>query len=279
MAVQSETRFWGGAWGEAEDLATECLGRHSTTDVRLEAVLGALRTRTGRGGGEMSLERSWALAVESGEIDHLLFSASGLAEQMWLDGRPDTGMLEQFRNLVEQGIRFEYPWPAGSLALWLWMLGGLEEVPVGLPAPYRDLFAGRIDSAAEFWESRGVPYERAMALVCGDVSQRLQALEILETLGASAVAAKVRRELRADGVSVPRGRSKSTRAHRAGLTGRQAEVLGLIEEGLSNAQIADRLFVSPRTVENHVSALLAKLDSTSRSEAVDKARSEGFLAG
>jgi DNA-binding NarL/FixJ family response regulator len=118
-----------------------------------------------------------------------------------------------------------------------------------------------------------------MALVCGDVSQRLQALEILETLGASAVAAKVRRELRADGVSVPRGRSKSTRAHRAGLTGRQAEVLGLIEEGLSNAQIADRLFVSPRTVENHVSALLAKLDSTSRSEAVDKARSEGFLAG
>jgi len=278
MAVHSETRFWGGAWGESEDLATETLGRHSTTDLRLEAVLGALRTRTGSGGGEMFLKRAWAAAGESGEIDHLLFSASGLAERMWLEGRPDAGLLLQFRNLVEQGIRFEYPWPAGSLALWLWMLGSLEEEPVGLPAPYRDLFAGRIDSAAEFWESRGIPYERALALVCGDVSQRLQALEILETLGASAVAAKVRRELRADGVSVPRGRGKSTRANRAGLTGRQAEVLGLLDEGLSNTQIADRLFVSPRTVENHVSALLAKLDSTTRSQAVDKARSEGFLA-
>ena len=279
MAVHSEARFWGGAWGEAEDLATETLGRHSTTDVRLAAVLGALRTRTGSGGGEMFLERAWALAGESGEIDHLLFSAAVLAERMWLDGRPDAELLGQFRNLVEQGIRFEYPWPAGSLALWLWMLGDLEEMPVGLPAPYRDLFAGRIDSAAEFWEARGIPYERALALVCGDVSQRLQALEILESLGASAVASKVRGELRADGVSVPRGRGKTTRSNRAGLTGRQAEVLRLLEDGLSNAQIADRLFLSPRTVENHVSALLAKLDSTTRSEAVEKARSEGLLAG
>jgi DNA-binding NarL/FixJ family response regulator len=159
------------------------------------------------------------------------------------------------------------------------MLGDLPEAPAGLPAPYRDLFAGRIDSAAEFWEARGIPYERALALICGDVSQRLQALEILESLGASAVASKVRGELRADGVSVPRGRGKTTRSNRAGLTGRQAEVLRLLQDGLSNAEMADRLFLSPRTVENHVSALLAKLDSATRSEAVEKARSEGLLAG
>jgi DNA-binding CsgD family transcriptional regulator/type II secretory pathway predicted ATPase ExeA len=278
-AVYAEARFWAGAWVEAEDLATETFGLRSNVDVRLAAALGAVRTRTGHAGSEEFLERAWALAGESGEIDHLLFSAAVLAERMWLDSRSDADLIDQFRDLVEQGIRFEYPWPAGSLALWLWMLGALEEIPKGLPVPYRDLFDGRIASAAEFWESRDIPYERALALICGDVSQRLQALEILESLGASAVASKMRRELRADGVSLRRGRGKATRSSRAGLTGRQAEVLELLDEGLSNAQIADRLFVSTRTVENHVSALLAKLDSTTRSEAVDKARSEGLLTG
>jgi DNA-binding CsgD family transcriptional regulator len=278
ISVYTEARFWGGAWAEAEDLATETIGRHSYADARLAAVLGALRTRTGRGGGEEFLERAWALAGESGEIDHLLISAAALAEKMWIESRPDAELLAQFRDLVERGIRFEYPWPAASLALWLWMLGD-RETPDGLPVPYRDLFEGRIDSTAEFWQSRQIPYERALALMCGDVSQRLQSLHILESLGASAVASKVRRELRADGVSVPRGRGKATRSHRAGLTGRQAEVLRLLDEGLSNAQIADRLFVSPRTVENHVSALLAKLNSATRSEAVERARSEGLLAG
>lgn len=181
------------------------------------------------------MERAWALAGKSGEIDHLLISAAALAEKMWIESRPDAKLLPQFLTLVERGIRFEYPWPAASLALWLWMLGDLRETPDGLPQPYLDLFDGGIDSTVEFWESRGIPYERALALMCGDVSQCLQALHMLDSLGASAVASKVRQELRADGVSLPRGRGKATRSNRAGLTGRQAEVLRLLDEGLSNA--------------------------------------------
>jgi DNA-binding NarL/FixJ family response regulator len=48
-------------------------------------------------------------------------------------------------------------------------------------------------------------------------------------------------------------------------------VLTLLTEGLRNAQIADRLVVSERTVEHHVSAVLRKLDAQSRGEAVAKA--------
>ncbi len=62
------------------------------------------------------------------------------------------------------------------------------------------------------------------------------------------------------GVRVPRGRSRATRDHAAGLTARQAEILELLAEGLTNTEIADELFVSHRTVENHVSAVLMKLD-------------------
>ena len=117
-----------------------------------------------------------------------------------------------------------------------------------------------------------------MALSEGNDQARLEALTIFDELGALAVAAKLRFELRADGVrQVPRGPQKATKAHPAGLTERQSEVLVLIGEGLSNPEIADRLFVSPRTVDHHVSAILAKLAAHSRDEAVETARDLGAL--
>ena len=123
-----------------------------------------------------------------------------------------------------------------------------------------------------------MPYEQALALSEGDTAAQLQALSILDQLGADAVAAKLRLQLRADGVrGVSRGPRRTTRAHRAGLTERQSEVLELVAAGLSNRAIADRLFISPRTVDQHVSAVLAKLDVTSRDEAVAAGRDLGVL--
>jgi DNA-binding NarL/FixJ family response regulator len=52
-----------------------------------------------------------------------------------------------------------------------------------------------------------------------------------------------------------------------GLTPREAEVLALIAEGLTNAEIAERLVVSPRTAEHHVAAVLTKLGAPTRREA------------
>ncbi len=83
--------------------------------------------------------------------------------------------------------------------------------------------------------------------------------------------------VRNDGIAVPRGKGRDTRRHGAGLTARQAEVLQLLDEGLSNTEIADRLFVSRRTVEQHVSAVLSKLGSSTREEAVLRAHDGGLL--
>ena len=69
----------------------------------------------------------------------------------------------------------------------------------------------------------------------------------------------------------------ATRDHPASLTARQAEVLHLLADWLPNATIADELFVSHRTVENHVSAILMKLDVATREAAVAAARGRGIL--
>ena len=102
---------------------------------------------------------------------------------------------------------------------------------------------------------------------------------MLDDLDARAVAALFRARLRDAGVSsVPRGRLAATRANPAGLTARQLDVLALLADGLSNADIAARLVISPKTADHHVSAILAKLDVRTRGEAAAVARRLGVVS-
>ena len=77
--------------------------------------------------------------------------------------------------------------------------------------------------------------------------------------------------------SVPRGPRATTREHPFGLTARQVDILDLLAQGLSNAQIAARLSISAKTVDHHVSAVLAKLDVHSREEATTLARQHRLI--
>ena len=92
-----------------------------------------------------------------------------------------------------------------------------------------------------------------------------------QTLIRTAVAL-VRRRLRGLGVTrLPRRPQPGTLTNPAGLTDRQLEILRLVAAGLSNAEIAQRLVVSTRTVDHHVSAILAKLGVSTRREAAARA--------
>jgi DNA-binding NarL/FixJ family response regulator len=87
----------------------------------------------------------------------------------------------------------------------------------------------------------------------------------------------VRGRLRELGVAnPPRGPSPTTRANPGGLTGRQLDVLALLVDGLSNADIAARLVISRKTADHHVSAILGRLGVRSRGEAVAAARRLGL---
>jgi DNA-binding NarL/FixJ family response regulator len=95
------------------------------------------------------------------------------------------------------------------------------------------------------------------------------ALEAYEAAGDSVDGDRIRRLLREAGEPVPRRKRRPEAPvpddlARHGVTTREAEVLRLLGDGLSNADIAARLYVSVRTVESHVSSLLTKLGVDSR---------------
>jgi len=188
-------------------------------------------------------------------------AAAARAEQAWIRRRPDARLDDPVVPVPGEVASVG----GEQLHRWLWRLAdagvqrtGAVPGPGGAPEPEQ-------------------PYERAPALWDdGPPHALLTALPLLDDLGARAVAARVRGRLRDLGVaSIPRGRTPATRANPAGLTERQLAVLGLLVEGLSNADIAARLVISPKTADHHVSAILAKLDVRSRVEAAEVARRLG----
>ncbi|MFV1961847.1 MAG: AAA family ATPase, partial [Acidimicrobiia bacterium] len=220
-AHYAEILDWMGEWAKAEDTAIE--PREFVTfysEVVAGRVLGSLQARQGRPLARATLDRTWARAQEADEMQTLLPSAAALAELAWLHGEADPDLAERSRELLNDTRRYGFPWPAGSLAFWLWKLGELSEVPERIAEPYRLVMDGKPTGAAAIWEAKGIPYERGLALMHSDQKDRLEALEIFETLGASAVAAKLRKALRDEGVTVPRGKGRDTRSHAAGLTAR-----------------------------------------------------------
>jgi DNA-binding CsgD family transcriptional regulator len=171
------------------------------------------------------------------------------------------------------------PWQWGNVAIWLWRAGSLHDVPAGTPAPFALQMAGDWWGAAAAWEKIGCPYEQGLALLDGNEAEQREALEIFERLGARQAAEIARRRLRFRGVrSLPRGPRATTQANPHGLTPRQLEILQLLAEGLRNPEIAGRLSTTPKTVEHHVSAVLAKLEVRSRAEAVRRAYEQRIIS-
>jgi DNA-binding CsgD family transcriptional regulator len=106
-----------------------------------------------------------------------------------------------------------------------------------------------------------------------------EALNILTALGARPAARITRQRLRALGArSVPTGPRAATRAHPFGLTRREREVLDLICAEHTNAEIAAKLFISAKTVDRHVSNVLAKLGVPGRAAAASLAARLGLGA-
>jgi len=277
---QARVHFEQGDWDSASDEVEFVLKHYGVlaiTRIPALAVLGHLRVRRGDPDAARLLAEAHELAMHTQELQRIAPVASALAESAWLKGDLEL-LLDQARFALKLARGHDDPWLQGEFAFWIWRAGGIIETSENIAAPYALQMSGDWRAAAQAWKEIGCPYEEAMALADGDEPSQRAALEILERLGAGRAAEKLRQTLRATGVrGIPRGPRPSTKENPVGLTSRQMEVLVLMADGLANAEIADRLFISPKTVDHHVSAILAKLEARTRSEAVSVAFQSGLI--
>jgi len=267
--VRSRLRLLEGRWSAAQEDAEDALARTGMpmANVWPHLVSGLVSLRRDGSAGD-HLEAAWQLADRLDEPLRQLPVLSGLAERMWLTGVPDDLVAGRAPAMLQQASASPATaWAAGELAVWLSRLGISPPPDLSLVAqPARLTLSGHHAEAASWWRQAGAPFEEAMTYADSpDAETRARGVERLDLLGATAVADRLRRELREQGVAaVPPRPRVSTRANPAGLTNRQLEVAKLVARGFTNAEIAERLFISAKTADHHVSAVLMKLGMPNR---------------
>jgi DNA-binding CsgD family transcriptional regulator/tRNA A37 threonylcarbamoyladenosine biosynthesis protein TsaE len=231
------------------------------------AVIGIVRARRNDPGALEALDEAVSSSLQSGEFPYIFIAKTAKAEGYWLLNKLDL-IINEIENSYLNTLDSNNQWNVGELAFWIWKAGRLTEIPNNSAKPYLLQIKGNWEGAAEEWKKLKCPYQQALALADGEEEAKRESLTILESLGATATINLIKQEMRKEGIKkIPQGPRKSTKQNPAGLTNRQMEVLELLPQGLSNAEIASKLFISPKTVDHHISAILSKLNLHSRAEA------------
>jgi DNA-binding CsgD family transcriptional regulator/tetratricopeptide (TPR) repeat protein len=270
-----------GRWNQSVAICEDLLRRITSAMVnRMNPVteLGLIQARRGEEGAWSHLDEGGAAADGTEENEYMAPVHLARAEAFWLEG--DLAGARREAEIAADATRDVHPNVVGAVAVWLRRLSSDHAVNGPIGARYEPHLAGDFEKAAELYLEVGCGYDAALALIdAGDEAALRRALDILHELGADATARIARQRMRDIGArAIPAGARAATRAHPLGLTRREHEVLDLICAGRTNAEIAAALVISAKTVDHHVSAVLAKLGAPSRGAAAAHAQRLGLMA-
>lgn len=277
MAAWHRLRF--GDWETAERLALGEIGHGpSVTQILARTVLAELAVRRGHPDAGERLSEVTLQAERTGELQWI--GATLELEMEWALTRGITLPVDRITRARDQaGAR---AWTAEGYGARLTAWASVAGVPLHfegpMPRPHAAMATADWAGAAAAFGEAGWGYDRALMLsLLDDEDSLAEALAICRRLDAPPLEDRIVARMRALGHRVPRGPVRATRGNPAGLTPREVEVLQLVADGLTNAEIGERLHVSPRTAEHHVSALLAKLGVSTRRHAARRAADLGLL--
>jgi DNA-binding CsgD family transcriptional regulator len=282
IAWQARSRLEQGDFDQAATRATLALGRpgvSALTRIQALAVLGCVRARRGDPDPWAPLDEAAGLAGATGDLLRILPVAIARAEARWLTGELDLVAVET-ETAMGLAIAYQDRRAIGEVLIWRQRAGMAADPSAAMGAgPSRYELEEQPERAAELWRALGCPYEAALALLHSDdqAAQR-NAVAEFQRLGARRTATLATRMLRAVGVrDLRQGPRAATKANPAGLTARELEVLTLVAAGMRNAEIAESLILSRRTVDSHIAAIMRKLNAGTRTQAVLRATDLGIL--
>ena len=258
-----------GRWDESAGIAEAVIASVASPVNRMIPMTSLALVAARRDKGDVWPHLDAAMTAADGSTGQMYIGAVRLAraEARWLESDL-TGARQEAELADDACANLTDPWLNGEIAVWLRRTGSPRTSQRELAEPYRLQLTGNHRGAAELFDALGCPYDAALALLdAPDELALRRALDICNSLGAVATARIIRQKMRSLGIrSVPVGQRAATRENPLGLTQREQEVLELLCEGRTNASIATKLVISPKTVDHHVSSVLAKLGVSKRTE-------------
>jgi len=263
-----------GDWNEAYSIADRLINNEdSAAVVRIGAlaVIATIKMRRGDDDVLPLLMEAKEKAFETMELQRIIPALVALLEYEWITGKNiinEDALATTIEMVGKMGNRYEN----GQFAFWLYK-ARYQRIFLQEYAEGYDAYTTKSSLAAsEYWNQSGCAYEQALTLFEGNSDDKRKAISMIHSLGANAVYEKMKFEMRNSGIkSIPRGARKSTLSNTALITQRELDILQLLNEGLQNKEIASRLFISPKTVDHHISSILYKLEVNSRTKAVHEA--------
>jgi len=309
VGIQAQLRLEQGRLVDAETIASGVQEiENQTLLMKLPAliVLARARARMGMQNADELLQQALDSALIIDECQYIIPARFAIIEHAWLrrnfhQARPH--IQELLRSIANE----LNPWQLGELAAWISRIPNMPTVALSyqeLPVPYQLELAGESQAAYEAWQALGMPFNAAIALLSTSsmmtksnrencltstlTKQRqsafIQAFPIFESMQAKAVIIWMKQQAKEEGFEdllpkIRRGPYAKSRQHPVGLTSKEQAVIKLLVTGASNQDIARALSRSQRTIENHVSSILSKLNVESRIEAMLRVQNEPWLLG